>query len=104
MGKKSLSSKTNSLGSSGLRPQSQAQAGVMAAIRVVKGGGAGARELLAPAIDELIAAGAELLILGCTELPIVVETNAAPAPMLDATEVLLLESLSRSGASAAGGP
>ena len=85
-----------------LRPQSQAQAGVMAAIRAVKGGGARARERLAPAIDELIAAGAELLILGCTELPIVVEANMAPAPMLDATEVLLLESLSRSGASAAG--
>ena len=85
-----------------LRPQSEAQTGVMAAIRAVKGGGAGARERLAPAIEELIAAGAELLILGCTELPIVVDTDTARVPMLDASEVLFLESLLRSGVARAG--
>ncbi len=83
-----------------VRPQQQAQAGVMTAIRALKGAidgpRAGARDALEPAIDELVAAGAEVLVLGCTELPLL-DLGSPPLPVLDATEVLVLESLARCG-------
>ena len=87
-----------------LRPQVQAQEAVMAAIRAVKGGDAGAQGLLGHAIDELVAADAELLILGCTELPIIIDVDSMPLPTLDATEVLLMESLVRCGVAPPGEP
>ena len=87
-----------------LRPRPQTQNTVMTAIRAVKEGESGGRELLEPAIDELVAGGAELVILGCTELPIVVDVDAASVPILDATAVLLMESLSRSRAASLGQP
>jgi aspartate racemase len=87
-----------------LRLQAPTQSEVMVAIRAVKAGGSEARQRLAPAIDELVAGGAELLIIGCTELPIIVDSAAVPVPVLDATEVLLRESLVRSGAAPSGQP
>ena len=81
-----------------MRPLEPTQAEVMVAIRTVKAGGAGAEQRLAPAIDELVTAGAEMLIVGCTELPLIVDDTTVPVPVLDATEVLLREALVRSGA------
>ncbi len=83
-------------GVSAVRPQPHTQVGVMAAIRAVKSGGSEARQKLDPAIDELVGSGAELLVLGCTELPLV-DLGQLQVSVLDATEVLLLESLRRAG-------
>jgi aspartate racemase len=37
---------------------------------------------------ELAAAGADAVVLGCTEVPLVLDAQNAPCPLVNATEVL----------------
>jgi aspartate racemase len=43
---------------------------------------------LQPAIDALCAQGAQAIVLGCTELPLVMQHLRSPVPLIDATETL----------------
>ena len=43
---------------------------------------------LVQAASELISAGAELIILGCTEIPLVLHNGDLPVPVVDPTEIL----------------
>ncbi len=45
-------------------------------------------ELFLQAIDELKSQGAECVILGCTEIPLIVTTANSPLPALDSTRLL----------------
>jgi len=60
---------------------------VNAAIAAVKAG-QDARALIEPAARALADRGAQLLIAGCTELPIALAGITLPAPVLDPTQVL----------------
>lgn len=62
----------------------------MAGITRVKAGivDAQTRALIAGAADELVDAGAELVIAGCTELPIALEGARLRAPVVDPTQAL----------------
>lgn len=73
------------------------QEAVMASIRSVKAGRRGADERLHVAIRELVEAGAVGLILGCTELPLAVATDAVPVPFVDAGGELISASLLEAG-------
>jgi aspartate racemase len=72
-----------------LVPGEPDQAATDALIAAIK---AGPRpEHRAPAVElvaALAARGAEVVVLGCTELPLVLPADAAPVPVLDPTEVL----------------
>ena len=45
-------------------------------------------ELFIQAIDDLKAKGAECVILGCTEIPLIVTPGNSPLPVLDSTRLL----------------
>ena len=62
----------------------------MALVYGVKRGevGAGARAGMARLAEALAGAGAEALIAGCTEVPLLLEAGAAPLPLTDSAEVL----------------
>lgn len=45
-------------------------------------------ELFLQAIDELKSKGAECVILGCTEIPLIVTPDNSPLPILDSTRIL----------------
>jgi aspartate racemase len=93
------------LESQGLRqvvPEPALQARVMEAIYGKEGVKAGfttgrCQEDIAAAIDGLISAGVEVVILGCTELPLllreahVIGTNGARVSIIDPTDVLAKE-------------
>ncbi len=73
-----------------IAPDPPGQDVVTAAIYAVKAGRRD-RDLaraLAPVIDGLVARGARALILGCTELPLVLDGFAAPVPVLDSNLIL----------------
>ncbi|HOX25951.1 MAG TPA: amino acid racemase [Candidatus Krumholzibacteria bacterium] len=57
----------------------------------VKAGHTGgqARERLVGAGRELVARGAELVIAGCTEVPVVVHPEDLPVPLVDVTDILV---------------
>jgi aspartate racemase len=38
--------------------------------------------------QELVKAGAEAIIAGCTEIPLILKTGDLPVPIIDATQVL----------------
>jgi aspartate racemase len=63
---------------------------VMKAIGSIKAGEEKriAEDLLAGAADSLVARGAEVLVLGCTETPLAFNPTRARAPVVDATRVL----------------
>lgn len=71
-----------------LHPQARQQAELVdGGIRAVKGGDmAAGRALLGQAAHELIARGADGIVLACTEIPLVLER--LPVPAVDSTEVL----------------
>ena len=62
----------------------------MALVYGVKRGevGAGARAGMARLAEALSRAGAEALIAGCTEVPLLLDAEAAPLPLTDSAEVL----------------
>jgi aspartate racemase len=66
------------------------EASVEAAIKAVKAGdlGAGVRTRVHEAAEALIRRGAEAIVLGCTELPLVMGAHDRPVPVLDGTEIL----------------
>ncbi|MGH9751440.1 MAG: aspartate/glutamate racemase family protein, partial [Blastocatellia bacterium] len=45
-------------------------------------------ELFLEAIDDLKSRGAECVILGCTEIPLIVTSDNSPLPILDSTRLL----------------
>lgn len=62
---------------------------VMPGIAAVKAGNlARGRSLLGEAAKRLAARGAEVLVLGCTEIPLVVESGDVDVPLVDATRAL----------------
>jgi aspartate racemase len=73
-----------------LQPDEAGQRLVSAAIAAVKGGDTGPQPgaWLVEASEALIAAGAEVLLAACTELPLVLAPAMVPVPLLDPTQVL----------------
>ena len=74
-------------------PEPDAQKKVMEAIygeRGIKAGhcDGGPRELLKAAAQSLVARGAQLVIMGCTEIPLALQSGDVPVPLIDATAVL----------------
>ncbi len=82
-------------------PDEANQRQVMAAIHRVKAGDIGAEvtALVRAAADYLIGQGAELLVTGCTELPLVFRDGDARVPVLDPTAVLAAAIVRRACAS-----
>ena len=70
--------------------QGEDRAAFMALVYGVKRGevGAGARAEMARLAGALIAAGAEGLVAGCTEVPLLLSPADTPAPLTDSAEVL----------------
>lgn len=63
--------------------------GVMPGIAAVKSGDLpAARALLLPVAQALARRGAQALVLGCTEIPLVIDETCAPLPVIDATDAL----------------
>jgi aspartate racemase len=46
------------------------------------------RQLLKHAAENLVAQGAGLIILGCTEIPLALKPEDAAVPLIDATQIL----------------
>jgi aspartate racemase len=63
---------------------------VMDAVYSIKAGGSRAEQarLLTSAGDGLVARGADVLVLGCTEIPLAFDSKRARAPVVNATQVL----------------
>jgi len=73
-----------------LVPDSQGQAKVMEAILRIKSGSskASAREAILKEANQLLERKAEALILGCTDIPLVIKVNDFPVPVFDSNQVL----------------
>lgn len=72
-----------------LSPKGDDQEEVMEAIYSVKAGDLlRGRELALRQGEKLVAEGAEAVIAGCTEIPLVLKDGDLPVPVLDATKVL----------------
>ena len=71
-------------------PDTQGQAKVMEAILRIKGGSskASARKAILKEANQLLERKAEALILGCTDIPLVIKVNAFPVPVFDSNRVL----------------
>jgi aspartate racemase len=62
---------------------------VMPGIEAVKAGDRDlGRRLLAAAAEALKGRGASAVVLGCTEIPVVLDASSAPLPVIDATASL----------------
>ncbi len=81
-----------------VQPSPDQQVDVMAAIREVKAGGSGRDARLDQTIARLHDAGATVLVLGCTELPLAVDPASTGTPVIDATDVLARACLEWAGA------
>jgi aspartate racemase len=85
-----------STGREALVPDAPVQEQVMAAIYAVKAGQhSAARAALLPAVCALEDAGAELIIAGCTELPLILGPGDAGCPLVDPTEILARAAVER---------
>ncbi len=74
------------------KPDDLSQAKIMAVIALVKAGRmAEARDEMLTTLDTLTASGAEIFLLGCTELPLVVRGTPFEAKSIDSTMVLATE-------------
>lgn len=72
-----------------LVPSGPEQAATDALIAAIKAGpGPGHRAPAVDLVEALARRGAEVVVLGCTELPLVLQADAVAVPVLDATEVL----------------
>ena len=62
----------------------------MAVLYRIKSGdlGSGSRETMAGLAHRLVALGAEVVIAGCTEVPLVLDQEALTVPFIDATDAL----------------
>lgn len=82
-----------------LVPGEADQADLMAALLAVKGGElAGPHTVAARVAAALAARGAEALIAGCTELPLVLAQADVAVPLIDATQVLAEAAVRRASA------
>jgi aspartate racemase len=72
---------------------------VMKAIYAVKAGGATgeARALVHRAANELVARGAQVVIAGCTEIPLVLKDGDLPVPVVDPITILAEAAIDRAG-------
>ena len=80
-----------------LAPEPTVQAGVMAAIRSVKGGATERDPRLTFAAEHLVDLGAEAIIAGCTEVPLALDADACAVPVVDAAQVLAAAALRAAG-------
>jgi aspartate racemase len=73
-----------------LNPKPATQDKVMRCIYEIKAGNLGSpvREELLGAAQELIEAGAQAILLGCTEIPLVLQDGELALPFIDPTQVL----------------
>lgn len=79
-----------------LSPGPAGQEAVMQAIYQVKAGRHHqARELSQGPVQELLSQGAELMILGCTELPLILGPGQLACPVVDPTQVLAQAAVTR---------
>jgi aspartate racemase len=78
-------------------PESQSQEKVMWVIRQVKAGNTSneVTSTLREVAEALKSSGAEVAVLGCTELPLVLQDGQASLPLIDATEVLAKAAVKR---------
>lgn len=62
----------------------------MDAVYSIKSGGSKQTQaaLLAKAANELIARGADVIVLGCTEIPLAFDVKRSRVPVMNATQVL----------------
>lgn len=89
-----------------LEPDPDEQQRLMAAIYAVKAGdlGEAVRGTVRQVALSLHARGAPLLVLGCTELPLVLDPGTVPVPVVDATEVLARATLREATGGESGRP
>lgn len=78
-----------------LPPAAVQQCCVMDAIYSIKSGGSKEEQarLLARAADGLVARGADVILLGCTEIPLAFDARRTRVPVVNATEVLALAAI-----------
>jgi len=74
-----------------IAPEGEAMERMMAAIRRVKQGDTGekARVEMKASAAELVARGAEVLIAGCTEVPLILDPEDVTVPLVSSTDVLV---------------
>ena len=77
-----------------LHPDASDQVRVMEAIHSVKGGKIGPDERLSRAAMALVDCGAQAIIMGCTEIPLGLDTQSRPVTVIDATQALAEMTLS----------
>jgi aspartate racemase len=72
---------------------------VMKAIYAIKAAGATAqaRSLARQAADELVGRGAQVVIAGCTEIPLVLKDGDLPVPVVDPIAILAEAAIDRAG-------
>jgi aspartate racemase len=85
-----------------LVPGSEDQLAVMSAIHAIKGSPSpeareGARSAVIAAAERLVTAGAQAIVLGCTELPLVVGARDLSVPVLDSVLVLARAAITLAG-------
>ncbi len=80
-------------------PSRATQKNVMKAIYAIKADGATpkARELVRKAAYELFAHGAQAVVAGCTEMPLVLEDGDLPVPVVDPIAILAEAAIERAG-------
>lgn len=70
-------------------PTDDDQAILMRAIYSVKAGGLSVSPAVAIQIGRrMVEAGAEAIVAGCTEIPLILKTGDLPVPIIDATQIL----------------
>jgi aspartate racemase len=83
-----------------LTPTEDAQKNlVMKAIYAIKAEGAneGARSLVRRAADDLVERGAQIVIAGCTEIPLVLKDGDLPVPVIDPIAILADAAIDQAG-------
>jgi aspartate racemase len=86
-------------GITAVNPSEERQKDVMHIIYdEIKAGERGSRHLFHSVVDELMTQGCDAIILGCTELSVYKEYHSVPDICLDAMDILVRESIQRSGA------
>lgn len=81
-------------GSEPLHPKEADQASVMEAIHSIKAGNIGPDERLERTAMTLVDLGARAIIMGCTEIPLGLDTERLPVKVVDATQALAEMTLS----------
>jgi aspartate racemase len=77
-------------------PDGAGQARLMAAIAAIKGRGSSHGHVdLAGLADELVSAGAEVLIAGCTEVPLLLHDRDTSVPLVNSTRALALAAVAQ---------